>query len=78
MELNEVLESLSDSELEAISKEYTSGICMYDIHDQLLSKSDGSLLSFDIKNLSNGIVNELVSRLLKRDLEISDDINKNY
>ena len=69
MKLDVLLESLSDTELNAISKEIVSGISLVSIHDQLLGKSNDGDVSFSQKELTNGVINELGKRLLVRDAE---------
>jgi len=69
MKLESVLESLSDTELNTISKEIVSGISLGSIHEQLLGKSDDVDVSFTHKELTNGVINELGRRLLVRDAE---------
>jgi len=69
MKLEAVLESLSDTELNAISKEIVGSISLSSIHDQLLGKSNDGYVSFSQKELTNGVINELGKRLLVRDSE---------
>lgn len=69
MKLESVLESLSDTELNAISKEIVSGVSLVSIHSQLLGKSNDGDVSFSQKELTNGVINELGKRLLVRDAE---------
>jgi hypothetical protein len=70
--LRNVLSSLSDGELSAISNSFTSNIDKNFIKEQILSKSDISNIEFTRKELSNSLINELSCRLLSTNIDLGE------
>jgi hypothetical protein len=66
--LRNVLSSLSDGELSAISNSFTNNLDNNFIKDQLLSKSNFTNLEFNRKELSDSLINELTGRLLSKNI----------
>jgi hypothetical protein len=68
--LQNVLKSLSDGELCVISKSLNRGTSIEPLKMQLNSKSNVGDLNFSHKDLSIGVINELVERLLNRNIDL--------
>lgn len=66
--LKNVLSTLSDGELSAISNSFTNNLDNNFIKDQLLSKSNFTNLEFTRKELSDSLINELTGRLLSKNI----------
>jgi len=68
----DILKTLSDTELVAISKEVINpAVSNLTIYKQLMGKRndyDDTIDTSDFSNLPNTVINELTNRLLERDL----------
>ena len=68
----DILKTLSDTELVAISKEVINpAVSNLTIYKQLIGKRndyDDTIDTSDFSNLPNTVINELTNRLLERDL----------
>jgi hypothetical protein len=75
MNLNKIIESLSDTELGVIANEIKNGTPTNVIVNQLTSKG----LSTNIKRqeVSNVVINELTNRLLRKNVEIGEKHKEN-
>jgi hypothetical protein len=68
--LQDVLKSLSDGELCAISKSFMRNSNMEHLKMQLNSKSNVGDFDFSHKEISDGIIDELTERLLTRNIDL--------
>ncbi len=70
--IKDILKTLSDTELVAISKEVINpAVSNLTIYKQLMGKRndyDDTIDTSDFSNLPNTVINELTNRLLERDL----------
>lgn len=70
----DILKTLSDTELVAISKEVINpAVSNLTIYKQLMGKRndyDDTIDTSDFSNLPNTVINELTNRLLERDLAL--------
>jgi hypothetical protein len=69
-DIRNIISTLSDGELSAISNSFTNNINNDSIKEQLLSKSNLNKLDFTRKELSDSLINELTNRLLSRNIEL--------
>jgi hypothetical protein len=67
--LRNILSTLSDGELSAVSNSFTNLDTNF-IKEQLLSKSDLDNLEFTRKELSDSLINELSIRLLSKNIDL--------